>query len=631
MPFLRIFVLLFCTAVLQAQQLFEPKEIIQAIEHETRTRNGMPGENYWQNTSDYFIQASYNPDSVSISGMVSVLYTNNSPDTLKQVYFKLMQNVYAKGSARAWEIKKENLTDGVEIGNLWVDSILLKHGNLHINSTLLRVNTRKSILPKTSVLIQVEFVTPMQKSISYRTGALDSSTVFAGYWFPQLCVYDDIFGWDKNQYMLNAENYNDFSNYLVELTLPPNYVVWASGKQVNPEETFQSNILRSISKSQKSEKVVHIITNEDYEHGNVLVEADSLTWKFEAKNLPDFAWGASTHFLWDAVSAKNPTDKKLCWVQSAYPEPKKRKDDKNIVHYAKKSIEHFSQTFPGVPYPYASHVSFLGGGSGGMEFPMIANNTSYDSTFTPVVTAHEIAHNYFPFYMGINEREFGWFDEMFTTQMENNYIKTNFTKIYTRSLKSDKRYANRYNGIFSDLPLMVESIQINNRVTMVNNFYQKGNDMMNALKSVIGDANLTLYLQEFIEIWAGKHPTPYDFFYFVNAKSLVNLNWFWDKWAFRYGSVDLKIAASDSTFSTFIINNVGGKPVPFKIEVEYEDGSLSDAIYNAGIWENTNRFVWNLPENKPIKKVEIKVENDIMDGNDTNNTVQQAVSTSGEH
>lgn len=615
---------------MHAQKLFEPKEFSQAVQNETRTRSGKPGTAYWQNKADYFIRASYNPEDAMISGNVSIIYINNSTDTLKRIYLKLMQNVYAKGSPRAWEVNADNLHSGVEISNLHIDSFTIAQENIQIKSTLMHFDTERPIAPGETVSIQMDFKTPMQKQIKYRSGALDSTTIFAGYWFPQLCVYDDIFGWDKVQYMLNTENYNEFSNYLVELTLPSNFVVWATGRQLNPEETFQKVVLKRIAKSKKSTEPITIISKEDYINKKVLRDGDSLVWKFEAKHMSDFAWGASTHFIWEAASAMNPDDKNLCWVQSAYPVTNRKNDNANVLRYALQSVEHFSQVFPAVAYPYASHITFIGGTRGGMEFPMIANNSSMDSTFANVATAHEIAHNYFPFYMGVNERKFGWFDEMITTQMENSFIKQHFPKIYKRSLRSDKYYAGRYNGTFGDLPLMVESNQIITQTTMLNNFYMKSNEMVNALKSLIGEPNLAIYIQDFMKTWAGKHPTPYDFFYFVNHKSLVNLNWFWNRWAFQFGSVDLAITASQQNANQYHISNEGGRPVPFKIEMKLQDGSMYEEVYNAGIWEKSDNLTFDIPKDKIPEQIAIRVTQDIFETSTANNTLEIDVSEQAE-
>lgn len=606
------------------QHLFEPVEIVDAIENNTRTRTGIPGPNYWQNTSTYIINATFSPETGVISGQVNLKYTNNSPDTLRQLYFKLMQNVYAKGSARAWEVDKEGVHKGASISNIYIDSVPVNEENTHIRSTWLRIDPKIALGPKISTTIQMNFKVPMQKSSQFRTGALDSMTIFAGYWFPQICVYDDIFGWDKEQYMLNTENYNDFSDYDVSLTLPGDYVVWATGQLQNPNDLFQHKILKRIHKSQKSKVSVSIIKQADYDERTVLKAADSLTWIFTAKQVPDFAWGASTHLLWDGVKAVNPDKKNPYWIQVAFPN--RKGINEGIIDIAQKSVEHFSTVYPAIRYPYPTHTSFLGQKRGGMEFPMIANNSESDSTFTPIMTCHEIAHNYFPFSMGINERKFGWMDEMFTTQMELSFLKTEMPETYKRNLRKFNYYSRKYSGTYSDLPLMTESSSVIKEITMVYNFYVKPTAMFNALKSIIGETNLNRYIKDFMSIWEGKHPTPYDFFYFINQESLVNLKWFWDKWAFQFGSVDLALSPSDTTLSTFEIKNVGGMPVPFKISAEYTDGSLGEEVYNAAIWENKFRFYYTLPSNKKIRKLSVYIEQNISDRNDQDNTFELDVS-----
>lgn len=616
--------LLFFYFSAQAQHLYEPKEILQSIENNTRTRSGIPGADYWQNKSSYTINATFSPDNGIIHGHVNLLYTNNSLDTLKHFYFKLMQNIYAKGSARAWEVASEGVHNGIVVSNVYVDSTIIDTGKMHLNSTLLRIDPVNFLPPHQSQTIQMDFEVPMQKNIQYRTGALDSVTLFAGYWFPQICVYDDVFGWDKEQYMLNTENYNDFSDYDVSLTLPGNFVVWATGQLQNTNDLFQAKIIKRIKKSKKSKQQVSIIEQTDLNKKAVLQSNDSLTWNFKASQVPDFAWGASTHLLWDAASSNTESSKQETWVQAVYPVGNTFNPE--ILKIAKKSLVHFTTDFPGIVYPYPEHITFLGGMRGGMEFPMIANNSESDSAFAPIMTCHEIAHNYFPFSMGINERKFGWMDEMFTTQMENSFLKKQLPVVYKNSLRREKYFARNFSGSYSDLPLMTESSSAVKQTAMLYNFYIKPNDMLKALKSIIGEESFKQYLKEFMITWEGKHPTPYDFFYSINYQSLNNLNWFWDRWAFQFGYVDLSILNADSTQTLFNVENLGGRPVPLKMEIEYMDGSLGEEIYNADIWKNNKQVVWQAPDNKKPKKITIKVENEIMEGNEQNNTFELDVS-----
>jgi hypothetical protein len=600
----------------QKSILFESKEYKNAYKSGSRSRKGIPGENYWQNRSEYKIKAEFDPDTHLISGHLSLTYFNNSPDSLNSMIFKLMQNVYKKGASRQMAVDPSLLHDGVVIQNVKFNDKEIPESSIQISGTNMSLQLPHGIKRDSSAFISLDFVTPIPKKAGFRSGTIDSTSFFMAYWFPQAAVYDDIFGWDTDEYVGIPENYNDFSNYNVEITLPSQYNIWATGRHKNMDEIFSENILSRVEVSKISKVPVKIIDVSDFREA----DGTKTTWKFEAKNVPDFAWGTSDHYIWEGMAARNPNPSKLCWVQTAYADGHANFDW--VLEVAKNSVEVFSIGFPGVPYPYFKHISFSGTQGGGMEFPMLANNhATPDSTSTIMVTAHELAHNYYPFMMGINERKYGWWDETMTTLMETFLSENAYPDHKAQGIFNRKFSFNYFSALHDTQPLMNETSSIMKVMPTIVNFYIKGPAIMDGLENLIGTKKLHQYNREFMNIWKGKHPTPYDFFYFINQMEDENLNWFWNACFFSYGYPDLSIknAQQIGEYIVVSIQNIGGLPAPFQLTILYADGDDFEEEFNIRLWkDNQESLTLRIPAKSNVEKVHLN-ENFYYDVNPANN------------
>jgi hypothetical protein len=591
------------TSFCQKSFLFESREYKTSYESGTRSRKGIPGENYWQNYSQYDIKAEFDPKTHLITGHLSVKYFNQSPDSLHSIVLKLMQNVYKKGAVRQMEVDTQNLHDGVQITNVKYNGVDIPDPMISYSGTVMTISLSKNLKQNSNGAIELDFITPVPVSSGFRGGTVDSTSFFMAYWFPQIAVYDDVFGWDKDEYVGIPENYNDFSDYSVEITLPSEYNIWATGEHMNMQDIFTREVLDRIEKSKSSENPVTLIDEKDFRKA----DDHKHTWKFEAKKVPDFAWGASDHYIWEGMAAKNPDASNLCWVQTAY-----MKDDPNfnwVLGVAKNSVEVFSGDFPGVPYPYFKHISFSGTEGGGMEFPMLANNDATpDSISTILVTAHELAHNYYPFMMGINERKYGWWDETMTTLMESYIHEKLYHHLAVRGF-FNRRMSFPYFASSPDiLPLMTETSSMMKVMPSIINFYIKGPAIMDILENVLGAKVFMAINKEFMHIWAGKHPTPYDFYYFVNHKTGKNLSWLWDACFFSQGYPDLAIekASQNGQFIAAIIKNQGGLPVPFQLTITYENGNETDEEFNVEVWrDNLEYQTVRIPVTDRVEKIQL--------------------------
>ena len=220
------------------EKLFIPRNIHSAYEKGTRSPDGKPGAEYWQNSSEYKIDVEFEPSSYLIRGNEEITYYNNSPDTLKRIVLRLYPNVFKKGSARDYSIIPEGLTEGVSIKKLVVGTNEIDLDNrsiFRVVNTIAIVYLNKYVQPKTSVNLLIEWSFNISSKATLRMGVYDSTTVLVGYWYPQIAVYDDIDGWDNNNYGGQEEFYNDFSSFEVSITLPNNFGVWATGELQNPK------------------------------------------------------------------------------------------------------------------------------------------------------------------------------------------------------------------------------------------------------------------------------------------------------------------------------------------------------------------------------------------------------------
>src|SRR5580704_17280105 len=263
-----------------------PLNIEQAIHKGSRTTNGLPGDKYWQNKADYTILVSFDPATRMVSGTEQITYYNNSPDTLSQIVFKLYPNIYQKGAVRDIQVKPQDLTDGVSLTNLMIDQV--SHPVKAIpEGTNLKLSISK-LYPGHTLQVSLGFSYTLNMGSHIRTGAIDSTSFFIAYFFPRIAVYDDIDGWNNYPYIGSQEFYNDFCHFVVNITVPDNYVVWATGDLKNKENVLGQKYIKRIADAEINNWKVAIIDSSDLAAGEITRHNPSNTWKFEAVNVTDF-------------------------------------------------------------------------------------------------------------------------------------------------------------------------------------------------------------------------------------------------------------------------------------------------------------------------------------------------------
>jgi hypothetical protein len=592
--------------IAQSNSLYMPRDIKKAYENGTRSYDGKPGPNYWENFADYKIKVNVDTSTRSIIGEEVINYKNNSPDTLREIVFRLYQNIYRKGEMRDFPVDTSDLTDGVKIKELSIDKNKIDVGSqnegFRISGTLMIVKLDEPMLPEDSLNIGCKwsFIMPLKTDI--RMGMIDSTSYYVGYWYPQVSVYDDIDGWDMNQYTGRQEFYNNFGNFDIKITVPKNYVVWATGILQNPDDVFTKKYLERRKKAETSDTVIHIITENDLKNGGITTDYPNNTWHYIAKNVTDFAFATSDHYLWDAgsVIVDNKTGRRTV-VAAAYRE--EALDFPFVTKMGMKSIEYYSKEIPGVPFPYPKMTVVNGAHEGGMEYPMIVNDYSAPTlSRTLGVTAHEIAHTYFPFYMGIDETKYAWMDEGWATA---------FTTLVTYDTVRDYDSHNWLTEVFDqsagnelEMPMMIPSTLLKDGSYSIASYFRPAEAYL-ILRDMLGNKLFLKALHAYINRWHGKHPIPYDFFYSFNDALNENLDWYWKPWFFEFGDPDLAIKSVNTEGSSIKveIRKIGKLPVPVKIVAVYSDGTKDSLYQTASVWKAANEYTFVIKSDKTLSKV----------------------------
>lgn len=595
-----------------------PRNVKQAYQKGTRSLDGRPGKNYWQNFARYNITITATPPNRTIRGTEQITYINNSPDTLRSLVFKLILNSHKPGAVRQSPASADYLTSGIHIDKYTEgpnDKIWRDAGN----ATQRQVSLTQPLLPRDSIKLSFEWHYDVSVE-SGREGVLDSTTFFLAYFYPRVAVMDDYYGWDRTTFTEAQEFYNDFNDYTLTVNVPKDYLVWATGDLQNAAEVLQPTYAKRLSESLRTDSIIHVATLADLATKNVTTQQPVNSWKWKANYVPDIALCISNQYVWDASSVV--VDKKTnrrSSVQAAFLD--NAKDFHEMVGFGRHALDWFSNNTPGVPYPYPKTTIVQGFAD--MEYPMMVNDGSTnDLNFSRFVAEHEIAHTWFPFYMGINETRYGFMDEGWVTAFEylisqadlgNDQAMKNFQLFRVRSWIKDP-------SAEQDLPIITPA-NVLSGAAMGNNEYGKAALGYLALKELLGDADFKKSLLEFMARWHGKHPTPWDMFYSFNNASGKDLNWFWSNWFFSNNYIDLAIqnVAMTPTLCTISIQNIGGYVAPTDVIVTFTDGTSQTVHQTPAIWQANQRLaVVKIPVKKKVAS--IRLDGGIfMDADEQNN------------
>ncbi len=583
---MRYLVLLFAflTVQLTAQDLYMPRDIKQAYKNGTRSMDGQPGKNYWQNYGRYTINIAATPPARTVKGSETILYVNNSPDTLKNPNIKLFLNIHKAGAPRDGGASADYLTSGIHIDSIKADGKAVVWQENPFVFTNRPLKLPKPLAPHDSVLLAFDWHYDVSVE-SNREGMLDSTTFFLAYFYPRVAVYDDYAGWDRMTFTDGKEFYSDFNDYTLSVNVPKNFVVWATGDLQNPQTVLQPDFLKKYQESLTSDSLIHVATLSDMTTKKVTTQNERNNWVFTTTNIPDVALALSDHYVWDASSVVvDKTTGRRASVQAAFIDT--AADFHQMVDFGKHSLDWFSNNVPGVPYPYSK--STIVQGFADMEYPMMVNdNTMSDPNFARFVVEHEIAHTYFPFYMGINETRYGFMDEGWATTLELLIGRADMGAEKAENLFKRFRVGGwiRDNSQEEDMPIITPSNNLNG-AGLGNNEYGKPALGYLAVKDLLGDVVFKKALQTYMSRWNSKHPTPWDFFYSMNEGAEKDLNWFWHNWFFTNGYIDLAIEKVEKERKGYAValKNIGGFFAPVDVKIEYEDGTKDTLHLTPEAW-----------------------------------------------
>ena len=599
-----------------------PLEIAKAYQEGTRSNDGLPGPNYWQNHADYTILAELKTEESKLIGSESVNYHNSSPDTLKLIVIRLYPDFYKKGNARSWTIGDNDLTDGTLISKLIVNESVFDINDSKVvsrSATNMFVQLDDYILPGDSALVEIDWEFSIPEKRWARFGNYGNDRFFIAYWYPQIAVYDDIDGWDRVEYFGTVEYYNDFNNFDVSIVTPEGFSVWATGDLQRMDELFTKDVVAKYNNAIKSDKVINIFNVDDCKNNKVLKNKGFNTWNFTATKVPDFTFGASKYSNWDGVStiADHKTGRRVM-VDAVYPDSVDTFDE--AAYYAVEGVKFMVDSLPGYPFPYSHITSFCNGRkSGGMESPMMVNEGDPAESANAIgLIFHEILHTYFPFYMGTNERKYSWMDEGWAAWLPYGILN---------QLEPDFNYFERISGSFMNLsgkekevPLMFLSYHIGDYQSYRVHSYNRSAMAYAYLRNALGDKLFKEALHTFMDRWNGKHPIPYDFFNTFENVTGQDLDWYFQPWFFNRAYADLGIKKV-TLDNKIVIENNGGLPLPIIANCSFTDGTSEIIENNASIWRyGDNAIIIQADTTKSLKEVKLG-NNEIPDVVKENNLI----------
>ena len=621
-----------------AKEAFNP-QFYPYTGNDFRSASGEPGPKYWQNRADYKINCTLDTANNILNGEVEITYTNNSPDNLKFIWLQLDQNIYkedSRASATTTETGGRWANNAFTEGDV-IKSISVDNNNKGYNPKYTISDTRMQVWlqdalkasgGKIKMTVKFEFKVPQYGTD--RMGRLNTrnGTIFQiAQWFPRLCVYDDVQGWNTLPYLGAGEFYLEYGDIEYNITAPANLIVAGSGELQNPQDCLTPDQISRWNQAKNSDKTVTIRSDKEVNDKNTRPNKPSCTWKFKIQNARDVAWGASKAFVWDAARINLPSGKKAI-AASVYPvESIKKEGWQRSTEMVKASIEYNSNKWFEFPYPVATNVA---GTVGGMEYPGIVF-CSYNSNGSGLweVTDHEFGHTWFPMIVGSNERKYAWMDEGFNTFI-NGLSTKNFNKGEYASSSFFPGDMTKY--VFSDqmdgLMNIPEVIQQDNLGVAA---YLKPSMMLDALRDVVLDsARFDASFREYIRRWAFKHPTPWDFFHTMENVSGEDLGWFWRGWVLNTWKLDQ--AVKDVKYiddkvengSMITIQNLEKMVMPVTVVIKEANGQQHRINLPVEVWQRGPTWTFGVQTTSEVKEVILDPDKKLPDFNRANNSWKKA-------
>ena len=621
------------TSAYDPHSLFSPM-FYPVGESNTRAATGEPNVNYWQNRADYRINASLNDITHEISGTVIITYKNNSPLALPFLWLQLDQNLFKKDSRGQARIPvdsrsrygdaKSNFDGGFKINAVKINDAEVK--DFVITDTRMQVRLPKPMKASGDVVnIRLDYSFVLPTYGADRCGILPTKNgdIFTvAQWYPRMCVFDDVKGWNTLPYLGPSEFYLEYGDYDFTITAPASHIVVASGELLNPAEVLTPLQLSRMNNAKKSDQTVMIRTEKEVLDPTSRPKATTLTWHYKMLNARDVSWASSKSFIWDAAKINLPAGK-TSLAMSVYPaESNGNKGWGRSTEYTKASIENYSKRWFVYPYPVATNVA---SNIGGMEYPGIVFcgfKAQENGLFG--VTDHEFGHTWFPMIVGSNEREYGWMDEGFNTFI-NTLAHDDFNKGEYKTPPTTMEFAAGYlfgnnSEAIMNTPDALKEVNIGTAL-----YSKPGYGLQLLRNEILGPVRFDYAFKTYIHRWAYKHPTPWDFFKTMDNVAGENLAWFWKGWFVENYKLDQSIVKveyenNDAANGAIVtIANLDQMAMPANITYETVSGTKGALKLPVEIWNNVVSKKIKLLTTEKLKTVTIDAEKVFPDINFSNN------------
>ena len=581
-----------------------PPQVARAVDAGTRTHAGTPGPRYWQNTADYDLRARLDPDASLLVGTGTIRYTNASPDSLPRLVMRLSQNLHRPEALRNRPVY---LTRGIAVTRLAVDGVAFadtagtpREGQFVEQGTVLTAQLPAPLPPGATATLEVEWAldVPPAGPLAVRNGS-DGEVVYLGYWYPQMAVYDDVWGWDTSPYMGLGEHYAPFGRYTVALEAPAGWLVSGTGRLTNEAEILAPSARAALARAAASDDVVRVAEAGEASAALTPAAGPWRTWRFDTDGpVRDVALSASAVQRWDATSvdvggrrvaihAFYRPDAGAAWARAA--------------EFARFSVGHLSSRLTPYPWPHMTVIEGIIGG--GMEYPMmtvIGGPRSDQSLFS--TTYHEIAHMWYPMIVQTNERAYTWVDEGLTSYHTTLGVADFFDGSAANRPRVDawnrarhRHYAlagtgyavapmthnDRFpvpSGLVADDP-----VQGSARVVAS---YSTPTVLLRALDGLFGEARVRDAMREVTTTWSFKLATPYDVLNGLEAALGEDLDWLWTPILFDTWTLDHAVGTVDVTADgvAVVVRDLGLAPFPAPVVVTYADGRTERRTVPVAAW-----------------------------------------------
>ena len=611
---------------------FRPLEL--PAPNRVRTSAGAPGPAYWQQRVDYVIRASLDTVAQTVTGEERITYSNRSPDTLRYLWLQLDQNLFSSSSRgsrlfdQASRFGTHGAEGGVTLTKLTTGAVAGAAGRParpgaplpHIvNGTMMKIDLPRPLPPGARQVLEIGWSFPFGPN-SNRMGIelIDGSYVYeVAQWYPRLAVYDDVRGWNTDQYLGQGEFYLEYGSFDVSLTVPANMLVAATGTLQNPAQVLTATQRARLARARASDTTIVIRGKDEIRDpaSRPVAPSGSLTWRFTADSVRDFAWAAARHFVWDAARAGD--GKTL--AMSFYP-PSAEPTWNQSTQYIRFAIENYSSWYP-YPYPVAINVNGI---EGGMEYPMIVfchNRTDAQALFS--VTDHEIGHTWYPMIVGNNERRYAWMDEGFNTFMNYYNWEKKYPGTYNRRGNPNLYIPFALTG--REEPIMTPADRIRGSLS-ITAYTKPGLGLILLRDRIIGRERFDPAFREYTRRWAYKHPTPADFFRSIEDGAGEDLSWFWRSWFYTTERLDQavdSVTTADSAgvrVSRVYLRSATPMPMPVELDVRMDDGTAEHLSLPVEIWYGGSRYTVLVPGPKRVVGATIDARNFYPDVRRENNS-----------